>query len=314
MTTTTNTGTTNTKTNDKHQTRGDVYSRVTDRIVADLESGTKPWMRPWAVSNGDGRVARPLRHNGIPYRGINVLTLWGDAMDKGFSSPIWMTYHQASELGAHVRQGERGSLVVYADSFTKTETDDNGNDVEHDIPFMKGYTVFNVEQIEGLPAKYSPPPKPAESASIPEQIALAEEFFAATGAIFRHGGNCAFYLPSQDVIHLPLLASFRDSESYAATKAHELVHWTSHPTRSNRTLGKRFGDAAYAAEELIAEMGAAFLCADLGITPETMPDHADYLAHWLSILKSDKRAIFTAAAQAQRAADYLHNLQPQPAP
>ena len=164
-----------------------------------------------------------------------------------------------------------------------------------------------MEQIEGLPEKYCPLPKPAMP--LPEHIALAETFFTASGARVVHGGNRAFYSPSHDFIQLPPLASFRDSESYSATKAHELVHWTSNPKRLDRTLGKRFGDAAYAAEELIAEMGAAFLCADLGITPETMPDHADYLAHWLSILKGDKRAIFTAAAQAQKALNYLHNLQ-----
>lgn len=311
MTISTDTGTKTTKTNEKNQTRGDVYTRVTDRIVADLESCTKPWMRPWAASNGDGRgrVARPLRHNGVPYRGINILMLWGDAMDKGFSSATWMTFKQADELGAHVRKGERGSLVVFANSFKKTETDSQGEDIELEIPFMKGYTVFNVEQIEGLPEKYCPPLKPAMSVSVPEQIALAEDFFTATGARFQHGGNRAFYSPSQDFIQLPPLTSFRDSESYAATKAHELVHWTSNPKRLDRALGKRFGDAAYAAEELIAELGAAFLCADLGVTPETMPDHADYLAHWLSVLKSDKRAIFTAAAQAQKTLDYLHDLQ-----
>jgi antirestriction protein ArdC len=309
MTISTDQGTidTKTKTNDKNQTRGDVYTRVTDRIVADLESGTKPWMKPWANSSGDGFIARPVRHNGIPYRGVNILMLWGEAMDKGFSASTWMTYQQARELGAHVRKGETGSLVVYADSFKKTETDDRGNDVELDIPFMKGYTVFNVEQIDRLPEKYCPPPK--QIVSVPVQIAMAEAFFTATGARLQHGGNRAFYSPSRDFIQLPPLASFRDSESYAATKAHELVHWTAHEKRLNRTLGKRFGDAAYAAEELVAEIGAAFLCADLGITPETMPDHADYLAHWLSILKSDKRAIFTAASQAQKALDYLYELQ-----
>ena len=286
--------------------RTDVYARVTDRIVADLEAGTRPWMKPWANSAGNGQVARPLRHNGVPYRGVNVLMLWADALDKGFSSPMWMTYQQAQELGAHVRKGETGSLVVYADRFIKTETTDQGQDVEREIPFMKGYSVFNVEQIEDLPAKYITEPTPAGNAG---QIARAETFFAATGAKFQHGGSRAFYAPSQDVIQLPPLATFRDSESYAATKAHELIHWTGNDQRLSRQFGKRFADDAYAVEELVAEMGAAFLCADLGVTPETLPDHADYLAHWLSVLKNDKRAIFTAAAQAQRAADYLHSLQ-----
>lgn len=291
--------------------RADVYSRVTDRIVQDLEAGTRPWMKPWTRSGGDGLVARPLRHNGIPYRGINVLMLWGDAMEKGFSSATWMTYQQAQELGAHVRKGESGSLVVYADRFTKTETDDRGQDVEREIPFMKGYTVFNVEQIEGLPAQYRS--EPGTPANVAEHIATVETFFAATGARFQHGGNRAFYAPSLDVIQLPPLTRFRDSESYAATKAHELIHWTGNDQRLARQFGKRFGDDAYAVEELVAEMGAAFLCADLGVTPEILPDHADYLAHWLTVLKTDKRTIFTAAAQAQRAADYLHGLKQQAA-
>lgn len=287
--------------------RADVYTRVTDRIINALEAGTRPWMRPWASAKGNGLVARPLRHNGIAYRGINVVMLWGDAIEKGFSSATWMTYQQAQDLGAHVRKGESGSLVVYADKFKRTETDDKGQDVEREIPFMKGYTVFNIEQIENLPAMYHSEPKPP--ATIPEQIAAAESFFAATGADFQHGGHRAFYAPSLDVIQLPPLEIFRDSESYAATKAHELIHWTGNDQRLAREFGKRFGDKAYAIEELVAEMGAAFLCADLGVTPEVLPDHADYLAHWLDVLKTDKRAIFTAAAQAQRAADYLHSFQ-----
>lgn len=296
-----------TKPSSNFTTRTDVYTRVTDRIVKDLEAGTRPWLKPWANAKGDGLVARPLRNNGVPYRGINVLMLWGDAIEKGFSSPTWMTYQQAKELGAHVRKGESGSLVVYANKFTRTETDDNGQDVEREIPYMKGYTVFNVEQIDGLPDKYRS--EPTHPANIPEHIEAAERFFAATGARFRHGGGQAFYSRSQDLIQLPPLETFRDSESYAATKAHELIHWTGNDQRLARQFGKRFGDEAYAVEELVAEMGAAFLCADLGVTPETLPDHADYLAHWLDVLKTEKRAIFTAAAQAQRAADYLHSFQ-----
>jgi antirestriction protein ArdC len=137
----------------------------------------------------------------------------------------------------------------------------------------------------------------------------AEAFFAASGATFKHAGDKAYYAPSTDLIVLPVPEAFRDAQSYAATKAHELVHWTSHSTRLDRTLGKRFGDDAYAAEELIAELGSAFLCADLRITPEIRDDHASYLDHWLKVLKADKRAIFTAASHAQRAADYLHGLQ-----
>jgi antirestriction protein ArdC len=172
--------------------------------------------------------------------------------------------------------------------------------VERELRFMKGYTVFNVEQIDGLPAQYTAKPAPREAFPL---IDAAEAFVAATGALIRHGGDRAFYAPSADVIVLPEPAAFRDAASYTATKAHELVHWTSHPNRLDRTLGKRFGDDAYSAEELIAELGGVFLCADLGIEPEIRDDHAAYIAHWLRVLKSDRRAIFTAASHAQRAAD-----------
>lgn len=249
----------------------------------------------------------PQRYNGTPYRGMNVLLLWGEAMDKGYRSATWMTYKQAGELGGQVRKGERGSLVVFADRFTKTDQNDRGEEVEHSIPFLKGYTVFNVEQIDGLPTRYQEQPE-----AKPEPLALhqtAEDFFAATGAHVRHGGNKAFYATAQDFVQLPPPEAFKDAESYAGTKAHEFVHWTGHPSRCARAFGKRFGDEAYAFEELVAELGAAFLCAELGVTPEPRDDHAAYLANWLAVLKADKRAIFSAAAHAQRAADYLHSVQ-----
>lgn len=300
-------------------TRADVYARVTDRIIEDLEKGVRPWLKPWSVDNATDRLpSLPLRHNGTPYRGINVLLLWGEAIEKGYASPLWMTYKQAESLGAHVRKGERGSLVVYADKITKTEANEKGEETEREIPFMKGYTVFNVEQIDGLPAHYYTPTAPRDDSRALELIEEAEDFFEATGAIFRHGGNRAFYAPSADFIQLPPPEAFKDAESYAATKAHELTHWSGHERRLNREFGKRYGDQAYAFEELVAELGAAFLCAELGIAPEPREDHASYLAHWLDVLKTDKRAIFTAAAHAQRAADYLAGLvkkaeeQPEP--
>lgn len=300
-----------TKTNNQ-QPRTDVYTRVTDRIVADLEKGVRTWMKPW---NSDHALARlpslPLRHCGTPYRGVNVLLLWGEMVEKGYENPLWMTYKQAEALGANVRKGEHGSLVVYADTFSKTEADEKGEETERSIPFMKGYTVFNVAQIEGLPDYYYHPTAPRDHGRTVELIEEAEEFFANTGATFRHGGNRAFYAPSADFIQLPPVEAFRDAEAYTATKAHELVHWTGNEARIAREFGKRFGDKAYAFEELVAELGAAFLCADLAITPEVREDHAAYLGHWLDVLKDDKRAIFTAAAHAQRALDFLHGLQVQ---
>ena len=186
----------------EHAERKDVYSRITDRIIADLEQGVRPWMKPWNAEHAAGRITRPLRHNGQPYNGINVLMLWSAAMDRGYSAPIWMTYKQAAEMGAHVRKGEKGELVVYANTITRTETDaETGADEERTIPFLKGYTVFNVEQVEGLPAKFY---KLAEPALDPVQrIEAADSFFTATRADIRHGGNMAYYAIGSDHIQMP---------------------------------------------------------------------------------------------------------------
>ncbi len=296
--------------NNSTESRKDVYTRVTERIISDLEQGIRTWLKPWSVEHAAGRISRPLRHNGTPYRGMNILLLWGEAVAKGYAAPIWMTYKQAQETGGQVRKGEHGSLVVYANSITRTETNDKGEDIEHEIPFMKGYTVFNVEQVDGLPAHYYA--RPENPLPLSERIENADRFMTATGAAIQHGGNMAFYAPARDVIQLPPFEAFKDKESYYATALHELTHWTRHEKRLQRDFGRqKFGDEGYAREELVAELGAAFLCADLGITPEIRDDHAAYLGHWLKVLKEDKRAIFSAAAHAQRAADYLCGLQPK---
>lgn len=289
--------------------KNDIYEKITTQIVNELERGVRPWMKPW--SDNSSRIMRPLRANFIPYRGINVVTLWSEAMEKGFANPLWMTFRQALALGGHVRRGEKGSLVVYASKITRTETNtQTGDDMERDIPFLKGYTVFNADQIEGLPAQYYVKPEPVRDPV--QRIAGAETFFAATGAAISHGGNMAFYSQTQDRIQMPPFESFRDAMSYYATLAHEATHWTKHDSRLSREFGrKRWGDAGYAMEELVAELGAAFLACDLNLTPQVREDHASYIAHWIKVLKDDKRAIFTAASHAQRAADYLHGLQPQ---
>jgi antirestriction protein ArdC len=231
-------------------------------------------------------------------------------MEQGFSCPIWMTFKQAQELGAHVRKGEHGSLVVYANTLHKTETnEETGEEEERDIPYMKGYTVFNCEQIEGLPAHYyAKPEQPATPEE--ERNEALERFFRQTGATLRHGGDRAFYAIMADYVQMPPFPAFCDVESYYATLAHEMTHWTRHPTRLERDFGRKsWGEAGYAKEELVAELGAAFLCADLGITPETRDDHAAYIASWLEALKNDKRFIFTAASYAQKAVDHLHSYQ-----
>lgn len=290
--------------------KADVYQRITNSIIADLEKGVRPWLKPWNAGHTAGRITRPLRSNGQPYQGINVLMLWGASMEKGFAAPIWMTFKQAKELGAFVKKGEQGSLVVYASKLTKMHTDEaTGEESEREIPFLKGYTVFNVEQIEGLPAHFYGAPAPRIDPI--QRIAHAEEFFVGTGAVVRHGGDRAFYSPASDAVQMPPFESFKDAESYYATLGHECTHWTMHGSRLAREFGrKRFGDSAYAMEELVAELGSAFLCADLDLTPEPREDHASYIAHWLKALEGDNRAIFTAAGHAQRAADFLNKLQP----
>jgi antirestriction protein ArdC len=291
--------------------KADVYERITGRIVAELERGVRPWLQPWNADHAAGRITRPLRFNGQPYQGINVLMLWGESVAKGYIAPTWMTFKQAAELGANVRKGEHGSLVVYADTVCRRELDEKtGEEDEREIPFLKGYTVFNVEQIEGLPPHYYTVANP--SLEPMQRIEQADAFFAATGATIRHGGSMAYYSASEDRIQMPPFEAFRDVESYYATLAHEMTHWTKHSDRLDRDFGrKRWGDGGYAMEELVAELGSAFLSADLDLTAEPREDHASYIDSWIKVLKNDKRAIFSAAAHAQRAADYLNSLEPE---
>ena len=288
--------------------KSDIYTRVTDKIIADLEKGVKPWHMPWNTQHITGRITKPLRHNGQPYQGVNIILLWAASVTQGYGTNIWMTFKQAKELGAHVRKGAKGEPVVYANTIKKTETDNDGDEVDVTIPFMKGYTVFNVEQIEGLPGHYYHTPEPVNP-GIARDDAL-ERFFAATRADIRHGGTRAYYSKLSDHVQMPPLECFRDAESYYATLAHEMTHWTMHEDRLNRHFGRKtFGDEGYAHEELVAELGAAFLSAELGITPETREDHAAYINSWLEVLRRDKRAIFSAAAHAQRAVEHLQSYQ-----
>ncbi|MBC7853464.1 MAG: DUF1738 domain-containing protein [Pirellulaceae bacterium] len=292
-------------------TRTDIYTRVTSKIVEDLEQGVRPWMKPWNAEYAAGRITRPLRHNGQAYKGINILMLWASAELQGFACPFWLTFQQARELGGHVRKGEHGSPVVFASTFKKKDSNDDGQEVEAEIPFLKEYTVFNAEQCEGLPEHFTAPAEPPTEPL--QRIEHAEAFFANTKADIRYGGNRAYYQITDDFVRLPPFETFRDAESHAATFAHELTHWTRHSSRLNRDLGRKvWGDQGYAAEELVAELGSAFLCADLNITPVVRDDHASYLDCWLKVLKQDKRAIFTAASHATKAVDFLHSLQPQP--
>lgn len=288
--------------------RPDLYSTITNQILADLAKGVTPWTKPWAAGHAAGPVSRPLRHSFEPYSGINTLVLWGAAVNRGYAAPLWMTFRQALELGGAVRKGETGTMVVYANRITRQETGDQGEDVERSIPFLKAYTVFNVEQIDGLPERFVSAPTVLPEA---DRIARADAFLAATGAQVLHGGDTACYELIADRIRLPVFGAFRSAHDYYATRGHETVHWTRHPSRLDRDFGRKtFGDEGYAREELVAELGAAFLCAELGVDLAPREDHAAYIGSWLTVLAGDKRAIFTAASHAQKAVDFLKGLQP----
>ncbi len=267
-----------------------LYEEVTNRILAQLEKGIAPWVKPWAV---------PAPYNAATqhrYSGVNVLLLW----DTPYKRSAWVTYRQAWRLGGQVRKGERATTVVYASTIKKHEADE-----EKIVPFLKRYYVFNVEQVEGLPTNlYAAAQSPAG-----EQVGT---FFSAIPADVRHGGTAAYYHPAQDYVQVPHPEHFASPERYCATRLHETVHWSGHPSRLARHFGERFGDQAYAFEELIAEIGSAYLSADLGLKPEL--HHAEYVGHWVTLLHEHRRAIFTAAAKATAAAEYLKGLAAPTAP
>ncbi len=292
------------------ENRADIYQRITDRIAAAIEAGAGTWQMPWHPG-ADGTAPRlPVNAaTGKSYRGINTVVLWATARAESYPSAVWATYRQWAKLGAQVRRGEQSSPVLFWKINGPDEGEDGGStggggDGCRPRVFARGYSVFNAAQVDG----YEAPALPALPE--PERIGHAEAFFAALGADIRHGGNRACYVPSLDQVRMPPFPAFRDAVAYYATLAHEATHLTGHPSRCNRDLRGRFGEEAYAAEELVAELGAAFVCADLALTPEPRPDHAAYVASWLKVLRGDKRAIFTAAAKAQVAADWMHARQP----
>jgi len=282
--------------------RQDLYSEVTARIIAEMEEGRLPWVQPWdSAACGCGMPENG--GTGRRYSGINVLILWAAAVSGGYASQRWLTFRQAQVLGGTIRKGERGTTVCYADRFTpKAEQERAGSEDREarTVAFLKRFTVFNVDQCEGLPeAATSSPAIVREGEVIPR----AEALMQATGATIRIGGEKAFYAPTFDVVQLPPQPAFREPIDYYRTALHELGHWTGHPTRLDRDQGNGFGTPAYAREELVAEMCAAFTCATLGVRPTVR--HADYIASWLDVLREDARAIFRAASHASKAADHL---------
>lgn len=285
----------------KQTTFADIYQTVTDSIIQQLEKGCVPWVKPWA-SNGTFH-ANPLNViSKKPYRGINRLILW--SVSTVYPSAQYLTFKQALELGGNVRKGEHGIKVIYWDTFKRKETNaETGEEKEKSGMFCKAYTVFNVAQCENLPAKYSDIPTPLAPINTQERNAELDRQFDLVGISTAHHGDRAFYRPSTDSVTLPEFSMFKSSADYYATKAHEYTHATAHKSRVGRDLSGMFGNASYAKEELVAEIGAAFLCATLEI--EGQLQHASYIESWLKVLKDDKRAIFKAASQAQKACDWL---------
>ncbi|WP_448215290.1 ArdC family protein [Endozoicomonas sp. 2B-B] len=278
--------------------RRDIHQEVTDRIIKAMESGNLPWVKEWKA----GEACSMLPYNASSkknYSGVNTLLLFIEAEEQGYNANGWVTYKQAQALGGNVRKGEKGCTVVYYNTMKRTVDDvETGEELEVKIPFLKSYTVFNIEQCDGLNLEEL---KPLE---MPEGYDHIDSFVRATSAQIRHGGGKACYSSVLNLIRMPRPEDFTSPEAYYATLFHELTHWTGHKSRLDRQLGNRFGSEAYAAEELIAELGAAFICAQFGICSELR--HASYLQSWLKVLKNDKKAIFTAASKASKAAEHLN--------
>lgn len=288
--------------------RASLYDEVTATIIGQLEEGVFPWVRPWSKA----KASLGLPRNAVTkraYSGINVLILWGAVIEGGYPSQDWLTFRQAQAAGGCVRKGERGRTVFYADRFIpkgEREQVESGEEARS-IPFLKRFTVFNAAQCDGLPEGLVTEPAPLPERELQR---AAEDLIAATGADFRIGGAQAFYSPSGDFVMVPPQPAFHHQIDYYRTALHELGHWTGHGSRLGRDQTGRFGSAPYAREELVAELASAFLCAALGIEPTVR--HADYLGSWLEVLRADNRAIFRAASQASKAAEFL--LQCQAAP
>jgi antirestriction protein ArdC len=278
----------------------DIRQTISDKIISIMEAGITASGPRW-IHHAGGGLPRNARTKDA-YHGINVLLLWAEAAERHYSSNLWLTYKQAETLGAQVRKGEKSVMCVYY-SRIQNKAEDQSDDQEEAGSFMmcKPFWLFNVAQIDGLPADLTTPLTTTEFNPIDE----AEQILTGSGAEIHHGFDGAFYVPSRDQICLPVRERFTTPENYYATALHELTHWTGHESRLHRQFGKRFGDDAYAFEELVAELGAAFMVGQLGLVDATIEAHASYLDSWIKVLKSDKQAIFTAASQAARASDFI---------
>lgn len=289
--------------------RINLYSEITDKIIAELEAGRVPWVQPWGTAAAKAPLGLPKNAStGRTYSGINVLLLWGAVIERGFTGQSWLTFRQALSLGGNVRKGERGTTVVYADRFVpedeKRRARETGEDAQA-IPFLKRFTVFNTDQCENLPEDVAAAAPPVPTGLIEPRV---EALIAATGIDFRIGGNRAFYVPAHDYVQVPPPQAYFEAINWHRTALHELGHASGAPHRLNRDLSGSFGSKKYAFEELIAEINAAFCCASLGIVPTVR--HADYIGSWLDVMREDSRAIVRAASQASKAADWILSFLP----
>lgn len=282
--------------------RQSLYAEVTARIIAELEQGRVPWVQPWDAS----KCPCTMPHNAVSgrmYSGINILILWAAGVEAGFSSQRWLTFRQAEAARGHVRRGEKGTVVCYADRFTPKNEAERAQSEDREartVAFLMRFVVFNLDQCEGLPEDMTSTPVVPDPVMA---IAEADKLIAATGADFRIGGSEAFYSPVQDFVQVPPQAAFHEPVNWYRTALHELGHWVGGKGRLNRDQTGAFASAAYIKEELVAEMTAAFACASLGIQPTVR--HSDYIGAWLEILRADEKAIFRAASAASKGADYL---------
>jgi len=295
-----------------HPDRANLYQEITDKIIAELEAGRLPWVQPWGENTASAPLGVPQNAaTGRRYSGINIIILWTAVIEHSFSGQSWLTFRQALGLGGHVRKGEKGTTVVYADRFIPDEERRRAaedDDEPQAIPFLKRFTVFNTEQCEGLPEDLATSPVPVPEGLILPQV---EALIAATGADFRIGGDRAFYSPAHDFVQVPRPEAFFEPLNWHRTALHELGHWTGHPSRLGRDMSGSFGSGSYGKEELCAEIASAFVCASLGIVPTVR--HADYVGAWLDIMREDNRAVIRAASAASKAADYLLRFMPEAA-
>jgi antirestriction protein ArdC len=280
----------------------DLYAEVSARIVAELEAGAAPWIKPWSATPGANTPCNAVTNR--PYSGSNVVLLWM-AQAAGYRTPRFLTFKQALDVGGHVRKGERGTKVYFVKQLQVRDKGADDDDATRVVPLLREYTVFNVDQCENLPERIVAPSavKPRNS---DERSAEIDEFLACTGANIREGSGEAYYLPGADFISLPRFEAFKSAAHFYSTAFHELAHWCGHKSRLARDLRHRFGERAYAAEELVAELCSAFLCAEFSIDGDLR--HAGYLENWIGLLKADTRAFFTACSKAQAAADFLRGL------